>query len=106
MVKGLPMLKASSKVFDDCMIGKQHREAKPKKSLWRASKQLQLVHADICGPILPKSNSGKRYIITFIDDYNRKTWAYFVSEKSEALVMFKKYIKYLWRRRLEMKFTA
>jgi hypothetical protein len=91
MVRGLPMLKASSKVCDDCMIGKQHQEAIPKKSLWRASKQLQLVHADICGPILPKSNNGKRYVITFIDDYNRKTWAYFLSEKSEALAMFKKY---------------
>ena len=91
MVRGLPMLKASSKVCDDCMVGKQHREAMPKKSLWRASKKLQLVHADICGPISPESNSDKRYVITFIDDYNRKTWAYFLSEKSEALAMFKKY---------------
>jgi transposase InsO family protein len=63
----------------------------PKKSLWRASKKLQLVHADICGPISPQSNSGKRYIITFIDDYSRKTWAYFLLHKSEALSIFKKY---------------
>jgi hypothetical protein len=67
------MLKVSSKVCGYCMIGKQHREAMLKKSLWRASKKLQLVHADIGGPILPESNSGKRYVITFIDDYNRKT---------------------------------
>jgi hypothetical protein len=33
MVRGLPMLKASSKECDDCMIGKQHREAIPKKKL-------------------------------------------------------------------------
>ena len=67
------MLKASSKVCGDCMAGKQHRDAMPKKSLWRASKKLQLVHADICGPISPASNSGKRYVITFIDDSSRKT---------------------------------
>ena len=77
MVRGLPMLKASSKVCDDCMVGKQHREAMPKKSLWMASKKLQLVYAYICGPISPESNSGKRYVITFIDDYSRKTWHIF-----------------------------
>lgn len=91
MVRGLPLLEAPSKVCTDCMAGKQHREAIPKKSLWRASKRLQLVHADICGPIKPESNSSKRYLITFIDDYSRKTWVYFLSEKSEAFVMFKKY---------------
>lgn len=91
MVKGLPALNDSLKVCQDCMKGKQHRETLPKKSLWRASKKLQLVHADICGPISPQSNSGKRYIITFIDDYSRKTWAYFLLHKSEALSIFKKY---------------
>ncbi|RVW38412.1 Retrovirus-related Pol polyprotein from transposon TNT 1-94 [Vitis vinifera] len=56
MVRGLPQLKASSKVCTDCMVGKQHRDAIPKRSLWRASQRLQLVHADICGPIKPVSN--------------------------------------------------
>ncbi|XP_039038601.1 uncharacterized protein LOC120176198 [Hibiscus syriacus] len=30
------------------------------KSSWRASQKLQLIHADICGPITPMSNSIKR----------------------------------------------
>ncbi|RVX17651.1 Retrovirus-related Pol polyprotein from transposon TNT 1-94 [Vitis vinifera] len=60
MVRGLPQLKASSKVCTNCMVGKQHRDAIPKRSLWRASQRLQLVHADICGPIKPVSNSKKR----------------------------------------------
>lgn len=63
----------------------------PKKSLWRASKQLQLVHSDICGPIKPASNGDKRYIIIFIDDLTRKTWVYFLHEKSEAFVTFKNF---------------
>lgn len=91
MVKGLPQIKAASKVCEHCMIGKQHREAIPKKSLWRASQQLQLVHADICGPITPTSNSNKRYLISFIDDYSRKMWVYFLAEKSEAFTTFKNY---------------
>ena len=85
------MLEASSKVCSDCMVGKQHREAMPKKSLWRASQQLQLIHADICGPIKPESHSHKRYLINFIDDYSRKTRVYFLSEKSEAFDVFKKF---------------
>ena len=62
----------------------------PKKGVWRAAKKLQLVHADICCSISPKSNSGKRYV-TFIDDYIRKTWAYFLTQKSETLSRSKTY---------------
>lgn len=91
MVKGLPNLVLATKICTVCMVGKQHRESIPKKSLWRATKKLQLVHADICGPITPESNSHKRYIITFIDDYSRKLWTYFLSYKSEAFMMFKKF---------------
>ena len=91
MVRGLPQLKASSKVCTNCMVGKQHRDAIPKRSLWRASQRLQLVHADICGPIKPVSNSKKRYLISFIDDYSRKVWIYFLTEKSEAFTTFKNY---------------
>ena len=72
MVRGLPQLKAPSKICMDRMVGKQHRDAIPKRSLWRAYQRLQLVHADICGPIKPVSNSEKRYFISFIDDYSRK----------------------------------
>lgn len=73
------------------MIGKQHCESIPKQSFWRALSRLELVHADICGPIKPESNSKKRYFITFIDDYSRKTWIYFLSEKSSTFETFKKF---------------
>ncbi|KAJ0082840.1 hypothetical protein Patl1_10587 [Pistacia atlantica] len=61
MVSGLPQLKAPSKLFKHCPVGKQQRDPFSKKSTWRASKILQIVHADICGPIRPISNSKKRY---------------------------------------------
>ena len=50
---------------------------------------LGTVHSDICGPINPSSNGGKRYLICFIDDFLRKTWIYFLQEKSEAFTAFK-----------------
>ena len=49
------------------------------------------VHSNICGPITPCSNGGKRYILTFIDDFSRKSWVYFLQEKSEAFLAFKSY---------------
>jgi transposase InsO family protein len=50
---------------------------------------LELIHADIYGLITPTSNSNKRYILLFIDDYSRKAWVYFLVEKSEAFNSFK-----------------
>lgn len=52
---------------------------------------MELIHSDICGPITPTSNGGKRYFITFIDDFSRKTWVYLLQEKSEALSVFKQF---------------
>nr|CAN69875.1 hypothetical protein VITISV_030610 [Vitis vinifera] len=46
----------------DCMVGKQHRDAISKRSLWRASQKLQLVHTDIYEPIKLVSNSKKRQL--------------------------------------------
>ncbi|RDX88105.1 hypothetical protein CR513_30341, partial [Mucuna pruriens] len=93
MVHGLPKLDSSSIVCADCFTGKQHHNPIPKASEWRASTILELIHADICGPIEPISNSGKRYFLSFIDDYSRKGRVYLLSEKSEALECFKSYKK-------------
>jgi hypothetical protein len=54
---------------------------------------LELVHSDICGSITLLSNEGKRYIITFIDDYNRETWVYILQEKFKALKGIKQLLK-------------
>lgn len=91
MVRGLPQLTAPTKLCKDCITGKQQREIIPKRSNYRPSQILQLVHSDLCGPITPESSSEMRYIITFIDDFSRKCWVDFLSEKSQALDAFKKF---------------
>lgn len=91
MVTGLPQIDHPSRVCEECVIGKQHRDPFPKGDAWRAKKVLELVHSDICGPINPSSNGSKRYFITFIDDFSRKTWVYLLQEKSEAFLAFKNY---------------
>ncbi|KAJ0880785.1 putative RNA-directed DNA polymerase [Helianthus annuus] len=84
MVRGLPQFPINNAVCGDCMIGKQTKEAIPKKSKWRAGDILDLIHSDICGPITPSSHTGKRYFISFIDDYSRKGWVYLLTQKSQA----------------------
>ena len=91
LVSGLPNMTTPNKMCKECLTGKQHREAFPKKSSWRASQKLQLVHSDICGPITPESTSLKRYIITFVNYYSRKFWTYFLNEKSQAFDTFKRF---------------
>lgn len=91
MVRGLPKLSHSSKVCDECQKGKQARDSFPKESSWRATQKLELIHADICGPIKPESHSKRRYFITFIDDFSRKTWVFLQVEKSAAFECFKQF---------------
>ncbi|KAJ9559214.1 hypothetical protein OSB04_013828 [Centaurea solstitialis] len=93
MVRGMPEFKVSNNMCTDCLVGKQDRNSIPKQSTWRAKDILELIHSDICGPISPTSNSGKRYILCFIDDYSRKAWIYLLVEKSEAFVCFKNFKK-------------
>ncbi|PNX66783.1 copia-type polyprotein, partial [Trifolium pratense] len=62
MVRGLPQLEVSSVTCAHCFTDKQHRNPIPKNSEWRASKVLELIHADICGPIEPVSSSGKSQV--------------------------------------------
>ncbi|GAU15733.1 hypothetical protein TSUD_235460 [Trifolium subterraneum] len=91
MVKGLPAIREMSERCIDCLIGKQQREVIPKQAKWRANTKLQLIHSDICGPINPCSNGGKRYFLTLTDDFSRKTWVYVLKEKSEAFETFKNF---------------
>ncbi|KAJ6423528.1 hypothetical protein OIU84_024484 [Salix udensis] len=91
MVIGLPKFETPARICQTCLVGKQSRDSFPKASTWRASQVLQLIHSDICGPITPMSNSNKRYLKTFIDDYSRKTWVYFLAKKSHAFDTFKNF---------------
>jgi GAG-pre-integrase domain len=73
MVHGLPKIEKLDHVCEVCTLGKQHRLPFPKGRSWRANQPLQLVHTDICGPLVPVSHGGNKYLIIFIDDYSRKT---------------------------------
>lgn len=91
MVKGLPLIGSTDKVCEGCILGKQHRDSFPVGKSWRASKPLELVHAYICGPMQTLSLNKNKYFIIFVDDFSRRTWVYFIKEKSDAFFIFQQF---------------
>ena len=52
---------------------------------------LDLVHFDVCGHMSVDSISGNSYFVTFIDDYSRRTWIYFMKTKDEVFSRFQEF---------------
>lgn len=48
---GLPLIFSIDNVCEACIYGKQHRKSFPIGKAWRANWPLEVVHANICGPI-------------------------------------------------------
>ncbi|KAM2065114.1 hypothetical protein EV1_027910 [Malus domestica] len=91
MVRGLPCISHPDQVCEGCLLGKQFRKSFPKESTTRTQKPLELIHTDVCGPIKPSSWGKNNYFLLFIDDFSRKTWVYFLKQKSEVFGAFKKF---------------
>lgn len=89
LVRGVPDIDIEKKICDSCLLGKQARQVFPQATSYRASKALQLVHGDLCGPITPSTPAGKRYILVLIDDHTRYMWTVLLSTKNEAFEKFK-----------------
>ena len=89
MVVDLPPIYDMSEVCEACMKGKQQRQPFPQESSSRAKSPLELVHADLSGKMNTQALGGSSYYFALIDDYNRKTWVYFLKEKSQAFGRFK-----------------
>ena len=75
-----------------CTLGKMHRSSFPKKSQHRATKILELIHSDLCGPMQVNSSGGSRYMLTLTDDFSRFTHVYFLKKKSDVLEKFKEFV--------------
>ena len=87
---GMPKTHIESNICGSCMLGKQARQSFPKTTTYRATKVLELLHADLCGPITPSTHGQKRYIFVVIDDYTRYMWTMLLREKGEAFNKFKR----------------
>ncbi|XP_077246040.1 uncharacterized protein LOC143885879 [Tasmannia lanceolata] len=91
MVAGLPSIICVHSVCESCVYGKQHRLPFPVGKAWRAKMPLELVHADICGPMTTLSLNKSKYLLLFTDDFTRMSWVFFLVQKSEAFENFKEF---------------
>ena len=50
----------------------------------RSTQRLEKVHSDVCGPMQTAFNSGKKYMVTFVDDYSRSCAVHFMAHNTKA----------------------
>ena len=102
MVNDLPCINNPDQLCEGCLLGKQFRKSFPQESHSRVQKPLELIHADVCGTIKPSSFGDRNYFLLFIDDFLRKTWVYFLKQKSEAFMPLRN-TKQLSRKKVAMR---
>ena len=91
MVKGLPLIEKPNNICEGCILDKQHKETFLEGKSVRKKAPLEIVHSDLCGPTQTPSIGGTHYVLTFIDDYKRKPWAFLRKQKSEVFEHFRQY---------------
>ena len=88
MVRGLPLIEKPDSLCEGCILGKKHKENFPSGKSIREKAPLEIIHSDLYGPMQTTSVSGSNYMLTFIDDFTRKVWVYFMKYKSEVFQKF------------------
>ncbi|SCV73216.1 BQ2448_7141 [Microbotryum intermedium] len=77
-------------VCNACLSAKGHRLPFPDSEL-HSQERLGLVHSDVLS-FPERSRTGKRYLVTFLDDYSCKLWTYAIGHKSEVFGVFKTWL--------------
>jgi len=69
---------------DGCLAGKDSRHTFKSKPSNQALHPLELIHADLAGPMETQSITGYFYYFVLIDDGSRLVWVIFLRHKDEA----------------------
>ena len=88
LLKGVKTCKLD--FYKYCVYGKQHRVSF-KTGSHTSKGVLDCIHSDVWGPVSVSSHSSAQYFVSFIDDYSRKVWIYFMKHKSDVFGIFKKW---------------
>ena len=86
IVKGMPIdLSTMPPKCDSCILGKQARTPVLKMCEGvRATRCLERVFVDLCGPMSIASKTGRLYAMNIIDDYSSYVWTIPLRSKDEA----------------------
>jgi transposase InsO family protein len=63
----------------------------PKAVSYRATEVLELVHGDLCGPIMLATHRGRWYFLLLVDDYDRYMWLQLLTSKDQAVEAIKRF---------------
>lgn len=93
MVKGLTLtdFDKDTIVCEPCLSGKIGKLPFAPVEERRSSRPLELIHSDVCGPITPRTWDGKRFVVTFTDDFSHFTVIYLMATKDEVIDRFREY---------------
>jgi hypothetical protein len=69
---------------------------------YSTTKPLEIIHADVCGPMRTTCLNGERYFLLFVDDFTRMTWLFLLKNKSETFNCFQVF-KELTENEIDMK---
>ena len=90
MVEGFPKCGLEVEFCECCIYGKQSWVRFPFGET-RENGILDLVHSDVFGPVTIISLGRSLYYVSFIDDFSRKTWIYFLRKKSKVFKKLKEF---------------
>jgi hypothetical protein len=90
-VDGIPaMVPGQRRTCETCALTKSARTINRDASE-RTTKPLQRVYTDFWGPYSVPTPTGARYILTFTDDYTRRSWIYLTRTRTELYDRFREW---------------
>lgn len=67
---------------ESCVQAKITKQRAKSTQSTRANQTLEVVHADLCGPMSTKSRGGALYFMVVVDDWSRYYHTYFLHHKT------------------------
>jgi 5'-3' exoribonuclease 2 len=105
MVIGLPDFNFDHQgVCRGCALGKNVEASFPSNKT-QTKGILNLIHSNVGGPMSIASMKGASYYVTFIEDFSRKTWIYFMKTEDEVFSHFREFkahVKNKTRRKIKV----
>jgi hypothetical protein len=99
MVEGMYNFSLDFDFCEHCVYWKKNRVRIPSYAM-RDEGILQLVHNDVFRPVSIPSLGEYVYCVSFIDEFLRNTWIYFLKKKSKVFDRFKEF-KALVKKKIE-----
>jgi hypothetical protein len=90
MVEGMFNCTLDFDFCEHCIYDKQNRVRFPSGAT-REKGVLVLIHSNVFGPVHVPSLGKFVYYVSFIDDFSRNIWIYFLRKKSEVFDKFKEF---------------